>query len=148
MGDTEDRRVLLARFINALREEIGFNFNINKFESRLKLQKLVFLARRFGLPLNYEFNYYIRGPYSRILAEDYYNLPSIDDSLILPNNFIELVKKKNARWLELASSLVMIFEKYGDMDTAIYIVAKNKMVSEKKLRDIAETLSRWGAVNL
>jgi len=42
MGDIEDRRVLLARFINVLREEIGFNFNINKFESRLKLQKLVF----------------------------------------------------------------------------------------------------------
>lgn len=71
-----------------------------------------FLLRRYGIDLGYSYNYYIRGPYSPELAKDYYNLPHVEEEIEVPENFIKLIKGKSERWLELASSLVMVLEKY------------------------------------
>jgi len=38
---------------------------------KLRLQKAIFLLQALGFPTNYEYDKYIRGPYSSDLAEDY-----------------------------------------------------------------------------
>ena len=42
--------------------------SLDNFEDRLKLQKLVYLARKMGYNLGYSFSWYARGPYSPSLT--------------------------------------------------------------------------------
>lgn len=42
------------------------------FESRMVLQKLTYIAQILGIQTTYPFNFYIYGPYSPTLADDYY----------------------------------------------------------------------------
>ena len=142
-----NRREKLSRIVNSLRK-VGFDFKVNYFNNRLKLQKYVFLLRRYGIDLGYSYNYYIRGPYSPELANDYYNLPKVDGEIKLPEDFLKLIKNKSERWLELASSLVMVFEKYPRIseDEAIRIVAGSKLENPDKLRKILAELREHKAI--
>ena len=143
-----ERRKKLARIVNSIRRKVGFDFKVNYFNNRLKLQKYVFLLRRYGVDLGYSYSYYIRGPYSPELADDYYNLPKIDGETELPEDFLKLIKNKSERWLELASSLVMVFEKYPDIseEDAIKIVAGSKLENPRKLRKILKELKEHKAI--
>ena len=138
----------MARIVNSLRRKAGFDFKVNYFNNRLKLQKYVFLLRRYGIDLGYSYNYYIRGPYSPELADDYYNLPDVEGEVELPEDFLKLIRNKSERWLELASSLVMVFEKYPDIseDDAVRVVAGSKMEDPKKLRGILRELKEHKAI--
>ena len=142
-----ERREKLSRIVNSLRK-VGFDFKVNYFNNRLKLQKYVFLLRRYGIDLGYSYNYYIRGPYSPELANDYYNLTKVDGEIELPEDFLKLIKDKSERWLELASSLVMVFEKYPRIseDEAIRIVAGSKLENPDKLRRILRELKEYKAI--
>lgn len=142
-----ERKENLAKIVNSLKK-VGFDFKVNYFNNRLKLQKYIFLLRRYGIDLGYSYNYYIRGPYSPELADDYYNLPEVDGELELPEDFLRLIKDKSERWLELASSLVMVFEKYPGIgeDEAIRIVAGSKLENPDKLRRILEELKDHKAI--
>ncbi len=64
----------LAGLIKSLENAGVYEFKINTFEDRLKLQKIVYIAKCFGIDLGYSFNEYLRGPYSPELADDYYEL--------------------------------------------------------------------------
>ncbi len=143
-----ERREKLAKIVNSLRRKVDFDFKVNYFNNRLKLQKYVFLLRRYGIDLGYSYNYYIRGPYSPELADDYYNLPNIEEEIELPEDFLKLIKNKSERWLELASSLVMVFEKYPGIseEDAIRIVAGSKLENPKKLREILRELKEHKAI--
>jgi len=142
-----ERKEKLAKIVNSLKK-VGFDFKVSHFNNRLKLQKYVFLLRRYGIDLGYSYNYYIRGPYSPELADDYYNLPEVDGEIELPEDFLKLIKNKSERWLELASSLVMVFEKYPRIseDDAIRIVAGSKLENPEKLRRILEELKEHRAI--
>ena len=52
--------------------------NMKKFDDRLRLQKIVYLLRGYGIHLGYGFNWYVHGPYSPKLADDGY---AIDDDI-------------------------------------------------------------------
>lgn len=43
-------------------------YSLEEFNDRLRLQKLVFLARKMGHDFGYTFNWYARGPYSPSLT--------------------------------------------------------------------------------
>ena len=70
----EDRLAKLVAFLKTIEMKAGYKFNIEKLEDRLLIQKIVYIARYFGIDLGYEFDCYIRGAYSTELAEDYYKL--------------------------------------------------------------------------
>ena len=52
----------LSGFIDILEREIGFLFDNSSFDSRLKIQKYVYLAKKFSDDLNYSYNLYAHGP--------------------------------------------------------------------------------------
>ncbi len=123
---TTERLKTLAGFVEALRRSIGFNFNVNKFNHRLRLQKLVYIAKVLGVPkLEYSFNLYLHGPYSPELADDYYNLSenieiSEDEvKAFLSNeafcNLIELANGKDGTWLEIAATLIELKSVVDDL---------------------------------
>lgn len=157
-----ERLKTLGGFVEALRKTIGFNFNVNRFDHRLRLQKLVYLAKVLGVPrLDYNFNLYLRGPYSPQLAEDYYSLGggliSEDEVLAFMNDkafckFTELVNGKDGTWLEIATTLIELKRVVDDMarlglvegdkeEALINLTRRRKpFVYRKYIKDVLDTL--------
>jgi uncharacterized protein YwgA len=145
------RRVeILSSFVKFL-SEAGFRFDLEDFDSRLKLQKYVFLARKFGLDLGYKFSMYIRGPYSPDLAQDYYNLPErgadIPDSFDR-KGFLELVKGKDRAWLEAAATILMIYEDTSDLSWAIERTSELKPQKKGMIEEIVRDLDDAGLIRI
>ena len=63
----EKRKKVIAFF-----KELGFEFDISRFDDRLIAQKLVCLLELRGIDLGYSCNLYVRGPYSPDLTQDLY----------------------------------------------------------------------------
>jgi len=106
----------LNRFIHLLNDKIGFSFNVEDFDHRLKLQKYVFISKYFGFNHSYIYNLYIKGPYSSELAEEYYDMSlnefnsnSLDMDI---DSFSLLVKGKDIKWLESAATMLSLYSTY------------------------------------
>jgi hypothetical protein len=54
--------------------ELGEDSSIEGIENRLRLQKAVYLGQLFGVDLGYRYSWYVKGPYSSPLTQDYYKL--------------------------------------------------------------------------
>jgi uncharacterized protein YwgA len=68
--------------LTRLLDEIGqSDYNLASFQTRLRLQKAVYLMQSFGADLGYRYNWYIRGPYSSSLADDLYAIEPLKVSL-------------------------------------------------------------------
>lgn len=115
----------LGSFIRYLENEGLLTFDVigeteEHFENRLKLQKYVYLASYFGLDMDYRYSMYLRGPYSRALAEDYYTLGNNGfESHALPDDFghdmfMDFVGGKNSEWLEIAATMLALNKSFKD----------------------------------
>lgn len=109
----------LKTFLIFLTEKCNFNFNLDSFDHRLMLQKYVYLAKFFGWKHDYDYTLYIRGPYSRGLADDYYKLneANIHQLQKISDNFEEekftyLIKNRNISWLEAGTTILLVHKSY------------------------------------
>lgn len=66
----DERQIGLALTL----KELGVSSDVSGFNSRLILQKTVYLLEEAGIRLGYSFNWYLRGPYSPGLTRDLYDL--------------------------------------------------------------------------
>ena len=157
-GITMRKRILRA-FIKWLEENGVFEFDIGEFSSRLRLQKYVFIARFFGLDLGYGFGLYLRGPYSPDLSRDYYELaeeevaPASLPGTFRREDFLKLVKGKEEWWLEIAATILLLWEEgWRKRDEVIEAVARIKSIESKEEReyiaDVLRDLVRHGIVEL
>jgi uncharacterized protein YwgA len=78
----------------------GENINmLTDFDYRIKLQKLIYILQSEGIPFDYDFTWYIYGPYSPQLARDGYAFMKEDISEYNYNpepteqNIVERIKK-------------------------------------------------------
>ena len=55
--------------IEELFVKLGSEASVDSFDSRVKLQKLVYLSDSFGIPLGFDFTWYVYGPYSPQLTK-------------------------------------------------------------------------------
>jgi len=62
------RQIALKLVLDAL----GVPATMTSFDERLALQKTIYLAQQVGVPLGYQFSWYLRGPYSKDLTSDAY----------------------------------------------------------------------------
>lgn len=98
-------------------DDDSYELNLN-FDKRLRLQKVVFLIEHKTKDFNYPFSLYLRGPYSKELAREYYSIsedsysepdqPMSDEAKKLAN----MLSKKDNIWLEIASTIVMFSGSY------------------------------------
>lgn len=144
-SDLED---LVAYFEDVL----NWEFNLDEFDDRFRLQKYVYFARAFGLDVPYEYNIYRYGPYSPTLAEDYYEISSGGNSNRVFENFDakefeELVNNRENDWLEIAATIHKMernFETFKSSkdttDKIIKRVSNMKEAPEEKVRHIYEEL--------
>jgi len=139
---------LLVAFIKFLSDNSVFRFNIEDFRSRFKLQKYVFIARFFGLDLGYSFSLYIHGPYSPDLAGDYYRLNCDIKEARLPEfrkeEFLRFIKGRDDKWLEIASTLLLIGEEVKNPEELIEMTLEVKpSFDERKVRGVLEELKAF-----
>src|SRR5215213_7560427 len=60
--------------LNMYLNELGVPPVIDTIDDRKRVQKAVYLGQAAGINLNYEFSWYLHGPYSNELTRDYYKL--------------------------------------------------------------------------
>lgn len=53
---------------------IGEDSSIASVDDRLRLQKAIYLSQAAGINLGYHYSWYVKGPYSPGLTQDYYKL--------------------------------------------------------------------------
>ncbi|MGP6294504.1 hypothetical protein [Caldiplasma sukawensis] len=98
-------------------EDDSIIFNRN-FDKRLRLQKVVFLIEHKTKDFNYPFSLYLRGPYSKELAKEYYSINdyaySESDELMSEEGkgLAKNLSEKDNLWLEIASTIVMFSHSY------------------------------------
>lgn len=118
-------------------------FNFETFEERMKNQKYYYLAQIFQVAPNFNYNLYIRGPYSPDLSDTLFEVfrnkeqIPIDKFVIddLESNFQKLksyVTEKSIRELELVTTL------YWLIDDAKF----KKEDAYEKLKEIKNTTSK------
>lgn len=113
-------------YLNLLGEKIDGR----EFESRIKAQKLAYITQKITGKALYEFNFYIRGPYSKELAREYFDFREeflrgdSGDSKISKEESEDLVRVKplltslNQKDLEIVASLLYLKDKGLDEDQA------------------------------
>ena len=123
------------------------------FEFRLKVQKAAYLLRYLGIsPFNnYSFGIYLYGPYSPDLAKDYYNGTPLE--FTADKNIIQklewFVKHSDSRWLEVASSILYIYDRYSEMskENVLSLLRLSKpWITDKLFESIHDDLLSKGLV--
>lgn len=150
----------LPAFIYALEDRELLEFNImgddeRSFSNRFMIQKYVYLASHFDFDMGYHFGMYLHGPYSRGLADDYYelaemrayderqylDLASEDLNGILSETFFEFVGGKDPEWLEAATTLLSLRRYFDDRNLLVERTANMKShIPEHRIESILRTL--------
>jgi uncharacterized protein YwgA len=113
----ETKQLVLKRTLEAIKEDL----DVVGLDNRLRLQKAIYLVQAAGADLGYRYSWYIKGPYSTGLTQDYFALAESgedNDNRVLSQSFVDRVldaakvlavpKKINAEkheWYELLASL-------------------------------------------
>lgn len=101
---------------------IGKNLSMEEFEDRLEVQKIPYIAQSFGIDFGYSFSWYLKGPYSKAVTQDGYQIynmlksgktPNIQEDLANDSKvkaFHEIINpfKNDPTWLEIAASLIYL----------------------------------------
>lgn len=124
----------------------------SSFDDRLRLQKAVFFLKHLGVKpfTDYEFSMYLRGPYSQVLAEEYYRLMGVEPTPVDLGDKEELLRwfiSHPVDWLEVCTSILSIRERYPKMSSEeIYelIVFSKPWVERPLFEAIVEELKVKG----
>jgi hypothetical protein len=123
-------------------DRLGIDRTIKTVDDRKRIQKSVYLTQETGIDFGYRFNWYLMGPYSPALTEDYYSLedpeappPPADAKLsgeasqrldrLKPLLKSQVQGLPQDSWLELVASVRYLLKKYGD-EAIVHNVMKNK----------------------
>ncbi|WP_386680943.1 hypothetical protein [Loktanella sp. R86503] len=66
----EDKEIALKLVLDRLGEDAA----ISTVNDRMRIQKAVYICQELGVPLGYDYSWYVKGPYSPSLTRDYYSL--------------------------------------------------------------------------
>ena len=124
-------QINLKLFLDAL----GISSEISTLEDRKRVQKAVYIGQEAGVDLGYSYGWYLLGPYSPELTQDYFTLN--DDlingdedykryKLVEPllgklddiKSLMEVPQKVNLPqedWLELVASIVYLMKEKNDV---------------------------------
>lgn len=133
-----ENRLLLLKLVL---DGIGESTDIGSLHDRLRIQKAVYLTQVSGVNLGYSYSWYVRGPYSTSLTQDYFELSSeagadttLDEAskMKLASIKAKFEKPSNVslgvpQWYELLASLHYLIKELGNSIE----VARNTIKSSK-----------------
>ena len=107
-------------------EKLGMDYRnaVSTLDERVILQKTIFLLKQLGYDLKYNFNWYLKGPYSPALASDGYTLR---DSLASP-----VLEDKIESWMQKVENDPEFSER---MHLSILPRSESAIIPFKKIRD-------------
>ncbi len=131
-------------------ETLGIEVDVSSFTARLRLQKIVYLLQQFGLETRWNFSWYIRGPYSPLLAHEMFGREKADSKTMLSERdkrSIKILQEKlnvrqaSAMELEAAAAIVFIRKDKGQQlrDKAELVAS----VIEQKPHISTSLVSNW-----
>lgn len=111
----ESNLIALKLFLDAVGHSDALTGVEESIGNRLRLQKAVYLGQIWGADLGYRYNWYVKGPYSPSLAQDYYELSG---ALAADNN--EHQKNHlNSRVVEAINKAKPLLQKPEDINLPI-----------------------------
>jgi hypothetical protein len=115
--------------------KIDFQMDVDRFEDRLIAQKIACFIQLKGIDLRYPYNLYIRGPYSRLLAGDYYDhseeFSDFTSNYRLNNEESQLITKLEGLFHK-SPSILEIGATYGYLVTCINYTPINAYIEVKR----------------
>lgn len=133
------------------------DFDVSRFEDRLKVQKFVYILQNRGIKLGYKFNFYLYGPYSTDLVRTAFGIQDYGSkgsakfaNPDVEKNFKGIITKisghkDDIRWLEGAASILLLKEMGFSRDRIYRQLAKKRTPFEKPDVDaIWNELEKWG----
>lgn len=125
--------------IIAILKDIGFSIERSdspdiSFNSRFKIQKIAYLSKALGIDLFHKFTIRIHGPYSHVLAEDYYAFPeaivNLETDYILNDSEKQIANKIKENVLDHYIAKDYESELLEAVSTIIYLKAENPNYSD------------------
>jgi len=129
------------------------------FNSRLILQKTVYLLEQFGLNIGYYFSWYLRGPYSPSLTRDTYALvksypevhavkfadPSKEKRFCEFLSFIRPIARDYSYLEKIASThfLFKVYPRFSSEDIFLKAKAKIPSLTIEEFREIMTVLEKY-----
>lgn len=138
----------------AVARATGEEFGSHSFSARLRTQKTAFLMKALGLDVPHDFNLYVRGPYSRSFAAEYYGWetpvrPDVAESRSarpseelerVMDILVEAVTREND-FLEVASTAIVVGARHPGIESEKAI---ERLCSLKpQLASLAPEAWRW-----
>lgn len=123
VAEMDNEKLELKAFTEFLQDTCGFKFDVNSFNHRIRLQKYVFISKFLGWNNKYDYNIYVRGPYSPDLAKDYYNLKDVSISPeeskgflsgLDKDKFSQIIQGKRIEWLEVGTTMLSLYDSNKD----------------------------------
>lgn len=152
------RKEKIARIVACFNAVLSKDLDMDSFEDRIRLQKLIYIIQQAGIGLDYSFGWHIRGPYSPGLADDGYayneNKGKTDFSYAFSDSEMRVIGRikdiseylKNGGNSELLASLLYLSQLLG--------ISGEKLREELKTRkphfsdkDMDLALEKWGRVS-
>ena len=98
--------------IAAVAKAAGHKLNVDHFDDRLTMQKGCYILNCWGYGPRYSFNLYIHGPYSRELADDYYELGNFTgEETDIPEEIVEKlgsIFSEGLRYVEAYATVLLV----------------------------------------
>lgn len=143
-----------------LRQFPKFEFSMDEFDARLRLQKFIYLLQTFDVFLGYNYNWYIRGPYCSTLTTCGFGLQTVYDKIPEGtemefadptirdrfNRFKDFIRDKemDTDWLEIAASIHILDRLDYDRNAVIQqVVDKQARFTHEQVEGIWGEMERW-----
>lgn len=135
--------------IIAILKELDFSIEKSdspdiSFNSRFKIQKLTYLAKALGIDLYHKFTIRVHGPYSHVLAQDYYNFPNavinLETDYILNQSEKLIVNKIKDNILDNDIAKDYEFEFLEAVSTIVYLRLENPYYSDDDIFAVVKNL--------
>ncbi len=136
----DTKQLVLKRTLEAA----GESLEVDTLDDRLRLQKAIYLIQAAGADLGYRYSWYIRGPYSTSLTQDYFAVAELaknsqdDDQRLLKPEFVAKVKaatKALAKPVQVRLSLAQWYE----LLASLHYLAKYEKLPQGKLESTLKT---------
>jgi uncharacterized protein YwgA len=133
----------------AVVKELGFSIEKSvspdiSFNSRFKIQKLSYLAKALGIDLYHNFTIRVHGPYSHVLADDYYHNPeaiiNLKTDYTLDEKEKQVVNKIKEYVLNHYLAKDYEFELMEAVSTIVYLKLENPNYSDDDIFAMVKTI--------
>ena len=131
----DTKQLVLKRTLEAA----GQSLAVDSLDDRLRLQKAIYLIQAAGADLGYRYSWYLKGPYSTSLTQDYFALSEVaknerdEDTRILKPEFVSKVRDA-ARVLMKPADVNLSRPQWYELLASLHYMSKFERLPEGQLQ--------------